>query len=335
MKKIIALLLAVIMVLALAACGSTEPKEKGNKELTKITVCLDWTPNTNHTGMYVALAKGFYKDAGLDVEIVQPDAEMAPQVVGAGKAQFGVDAQDTLAAALVGDGAVGVTAVAAILQHNTSSIMTLGSKGITSPKMLEGMRYSTWDSPIELAIIRKLMEDDGGDYSKVQLIPNVIDNESEGLAQDQTDSIWVFRGWGGVKSEMDGYKMNYMDLKDFGEELDYYTPVIIASNDFLESNPEAAKAFLSATKMGYECAVLDPEGCADILIEQVPEIGEKDFIVNSLKYLGKYFVDDSGNFGTIDAERWNAFYSWLNDNGLVENGPLKNGQGFTMDYMEK
>lgn len=332
MKKIIALLLTLVMVLALTACGTTEPS--GEKELTKITVCLDWTPNTNHTGMYVALAKGFYKDAGLDVEIVQPDAEMAPQVVGANKAQFGVDAQDTLAAALVGEGAMDVTAVAAILQHNTSTIMTLGSKGITSPKLLEGKRYSTWDSPIELAIIRKLMEDDGGDYSKVQLIPNVIDNESEGLAQDQTDSIWVFRGWGGVKAELEGYEMNYMDLKDFGEELDYYTPVLIAGNKFLESNPEEAKAFMAATKKGYEYAVENPEDAAKILIEAVPEIGDEDFITASLKYLAEYFVDENGNWGTIDAERWDSFYSWLNDNGLVENGPLAKGQGFTSDYLE-
>ena len=80
LKKALAVLLAAVLVFSFAAC-SKKGNDSGddNKEKTKITVCLDWTPNTNHTGMYVALANGYYDEAGLDVSIVQPPENGATQ----------------------------------------------------------------------------------------------------------------------------------------------------------------------------------------------------------------------------------------------------------------
>lgn len=67
-KKIVALALAVATVCSLTACGEKKEKQEG-KELEKITFVLDWTPNTNHTGLYVAEEKGYFEDAGLDVRL--------------------------------------------------------------------------------------------------------------------------------------------------------------------------------------------------------------------------------------------------------------------------
>ena len=119
----------------------------------KITFCLDWTPNTNHTGLYVAQAKGYYEDAGLDVEIVQPPENGAALMCAAGQAQFAIEAQDTMAASLALDEPLGITAVAAVIQHNTSGILSRAGDGIDKPAGLTGKTYSTWDSPIELAML--------------------------------------------------------------------------------------------------------------------------------------------------------------------------------------
>ena len=116
MKKIIALLLSVLIVFCLSACGKTENE--------KITIVLDWTPNTNHTGIFVAQANGYFEDAGLNVEIVQPPEDGAVALVASGKAQFGVSFQDTIAPAFFGESPVPVTAVAAVIQHNTSGIIS-------------------------------------------------------------------------------------------------------------------------------------------------------------------------------------------------------------------
>lgn len=172
-KKAVSVVLGTSLLLGLTACGSAgneASSTEGKKDLTKITFCLDWTPNTNHTGIYAAEALGYYEDAGLDVEIVQPPENGAATMCASGQAQFAIEAQDTMAAALDSDEPLGITAVAAVLQHNTSGIISRAGEGIDSPKGLEGKTYSTWESPIELATLKTVVEEDGGDFSKVTLI---------------------------------------------------------------------------------------------------------------------------------------------------------------------
>ena len=90
MKRFFALICACGLVLSLAGCGQ---KENTGAAGEKITFVLDWTPNTNHTGLYVALAKGYFEQAGIEVEVVQPPEDGAEVLVGSGRAQFGVSFQ--------------------------------------------------------------------------------------------------------------------------------------------------------------------------------------------------------------------------------------------------
>ena len=127
-KRILAAMLAASVALTMTACGSAnraaENTTSAKKDLEKITFVLDWTPNTNHTGLYVAQSKGYFEEAGLDVEIVQPPEDGAVVLVASGKAEFGVSFQDSLAPALEADTALPVTAVASVIQHNTSGIIS-------------------------------------------------------------------------------------------------------------------------------------------------------------------------------------------------------------------
>ena len=182
LKKVIAPVAAAAMVFAVPTGVYAED---GAQE--KITFCLDWTPNTNHTGLYVAQAKGYYEEAGLDVEIVQPPENGAALMCAAGQAQFAIEAQDTMAASLALDEPLGITAVAGIIQHNTSGILSRKGDGIDKPAGLTGKTYSTWDSPIELAMLENVVNGDGGDFSQVTLIPNDITDEPAALAANQTD----------------------------------------------------------------------------------------------------------------------------------------------------
>ena len=241
MKKFIAPAAAAAMVLALPTGVYA-----GEQDTEKITFCLDWTPNTNHTGLYVAQAKGYYEEAGLDVEIVQPPENGAALMCAAGQAQFAIEAQDTMAASLALDEPLGITAVAAVIQHNTSGILSRAGDGIDKPAGLTGKTYSTWDSPIELAMLENVVNGDGGDFSQVTLIPNDITDEPAALAANQTDAIWVFQGWGGINADVEGVDCDYFAFSDINPVFDYYTPVIIANNDYLSENPDQAKAFMEA-----------------------------------------------------------------------------------------
>ena len=284
-KKIVAVLTAGCMALSLAACGSGETSQEEN-EKEKITFVLDWTPNTNHTGLYVAQEKGYFEDEGLEVEIVQPPEDGADALVASGKAQFGISFQDTMAPGVVGEDALPTTAVAAVVQHNTSGIISRKGEGMDTPKGLEGKKYATWDAPIEKAMMENVVEADGGDFSKVELIPSTVTDEVSALESKSVDAIWIFYAWAGVATEVAGLETDYFAFKDINPAFDYYTPVIIGNNEFLEKEPETAKKFLSAVKKGYEDAIEDPDGAAEILCEAAPEL-DQELVKASQEYLNR------------------------------------------------
>lgn len=340
MKKFAALLLCMALTLSLVACGngtspSTDPNGSEPPELKKITLCLDWTPNTNHTGFYVAAAKGFYAEAGLEVSIVQPPEEGATALVAANRAEFGVTVQDSLANAFAREEPLPVTAVAAMLQHNSSGIISRAGEGLDTPKGLEDMSYSTWNSPIELAMMQFVMEADGADFSKLKLIPNNVTDEPAALQANQTDAIWVYYGWGCINAEIRDFDFDFFYFKDYDTVMDYYTPVVIASNDFLESDPDAAKAFLAATAKGYEYAIDSPEEAAQMLIDGDTTgslVGSEELVIASQKWMCDEYKAEVEQWGYIDPARWDGFYTWLSENDLCE-VPIAPGTGFTNDYL--
>lgn len=335
-KKIISFLLtSVLICAALTGCGSEcspisdTASEKQNLE--KITFVLDWTPNTNHTGLYVAQEQGFFEEAGLDVEIVQPPEDGAVVLVASGKAQFGVSFQDSLASAFAGNDPLPVTAVASVIQHNTSGIISRKGEGMDTPKGMEDHSYATWNGPIELATVQQVMEADGGDFSKLDLIPSTVTDEVSALKTNSVDSIWIFYAWAGIKTELEELETDYFAFADIDPVFDYYTPVIISGNRFLEEHPDTAKAFLSALSKGYTFSMEHPEEAAEILCSAAPEL-DRDLVLASQIYLADQYQADAPYWGSIDPERWNAFYQWVNEHQLTEE-PISLDTGFSNSYL--
>lgn len=335
-KRFIAMVMSAFMVLGLAGCGAqnnavnTGNEQQGGQENKKITFVLDWTPNTNHTGVYVAEELGYFKEAGLDVEVVQPPEGGALSLVAAGKAEFAVSFQEELAAALTSDSPLDVVAVGTILQHNTSGIISLKEDNIASPKGMENKVYATWDSPVEKAIIKQVVTKDGGNYDAINMIPNTVTDVITALQTD-VDAIWVYYGWDGVATEVKGLDTNYFAFKDIDPVLDFYTPVIAASPKYLEGNQEAAKAFLAAVAKGYEYAIANPEEAAKILVKYAPEL-DQELVTASQKYLSKEYKAEVEQWGYIDQTRWDNFYAWMYDNQLIPK-KIEAGQGFTNAYL--
>lgn len=325
MKKFVIFLLTLSMLLGLSACGGAESET--------ITLVLDWTPNTNHTGIYVALANGYFEDADLNVQVVQPPEDGAVTLVASGKAQFGVSFQDSLAPAFAGDSPMPVTAVAAIIQHNTSGIISRSGEGMDSPAGLEGKKYATWDLDVEKATIRDVMAADGGDFDLVELIPSTVTDEVSALQSGSVDAIWIFYGWAGIACEVAGLETDYFDFADIAPVFDYYTPVLIGNNEWLDENPETARAFLAALSKGYTYAAEHPREAADILMEAAPELKANSALVYaSQEYLAAEYIADAPRWGEFDGERWAAFFHWLNENNLLE-AELDPNFGFTNEYL--
>lgn len=347
-KSITASVLAAAMALSMTACGgsASSAPAAGNAQskatsaqpasgkLEKIKFVLDYTPNTDHTGIYVAQALGYFKAEGLDVEIEQPPESGTAALVGSGNAQFGVGFQDTdMATALTSKTPLPITAVAAIIQHNTSGIASVKSKNITRPKDMTNHSYATWDTPVEKGVIKYVVNHDGGDFSKVKMVPSG-DNSIVQL-QSNADTAWIYYGWDGIAGEVQGVKLNFFAFKDVNPVFDCYTPVMIANNAFLKKEPETAKKFLTACKKGYEYAIAKPDDAANLLIQQVPDLkSSKKLITKSQEWLKDKYKAEVSQWGYIDPKRWNAFYKWLSDNKLVSK-TIPDNTGFSDDYLTK
>lgn len=327
--KFISFIMVALMALSfMTACG------KKNTSEAEITLMLDWTPNTNHTGFYVAMEKGYFEEAGIKLNIVECSEAGAEAAVADGSVQFGVSFQDYLVPAFSAEDSakLPVTAVAAIIQHNTSGIISRKSAGITSPKYMANHSYATWDLPIEQAIIKKVVTDDGGNYDDVNLISQYVENIIGALSAD-IDSVWIYYAWDGIACEKADFDFDFFYFADYAAELDNYSPIIIGNNDWLKKNPETAKKFMEAVSKGYNYAIENPEEAARILVAANEGI-DLDLAIASQKWLSKEYAKDASQWGIIDKTRWDAFYTWVFKNGLCSY-EIPSGFGFTNEYLPK
>ncbi|WP_322154211.1 ABC transporter substrate-binding protein [Paratractidigestivibacter sp.] len=330
---------AAAATLVLAGCnsgsGSSDGASSGSGasssgEKTALTFCLDYTPNTNHTGIYVAKNQGYFDEEGLDVTIVQPADGTAEGAIGTGQAQFGVSYQDYIAAAY-DSGNTGLTAIAAVIQHNTSGIMSRAEDNITRAKEMENHVYTTWDMAVEQATIKQIMESDGGDYSKLSMVAYSVDDEVSGLKANLFDCVWVYEGWAVQNAKVQDYAVNYFDFRAMDDVFDFYTPVLAANTEYAAANPEVTKAFLRAAKKGYEFAVSQPAEAAKILCQEVPEL-DSALVEASAKFLAGEYISEAESWGVIDPTRWSNYFQWLNNNSLVQNKLDVNG-GYDTSYL--
>ena len=295
-----------------------------------VRVLLDWTPNTNHTGLFVALDKGWFAEEGLKVTITQPPEDNALVLLASGKAEFAINFQDWLGPAIAKErDALPITTVAAIINHNTSGIMSLKSAGIQRPADLSGKRYATWDMPVVTAIIRHIVENDGGNFNSIRMIPNFAADAVSALQTD-VDAIWIYRAWDGIAAEIAGVDFNYIDLGAFDSKLDYYTPVIVTNTAWAAANPEIAKKFLSAASRGYYFSIEYPLEAAEILLRYAPEL-DRQLVIQSQEYLKTRYRGSANRWGEIDPQRWGGFYHWMYEQGLLEKN-IGSG-GFTNEYL--
>lgn len=328
-NRIIALTAAIVATTSMMV-GCTNGSKKTSLE--KTNVILDWTPNTNHTGMYVALNKGYYKEEGLDVKIIQPSDGNVTNLIATGKGDFGVSDQEDVTYALTSKNPLPIKAVATLMEHNTSGFAAPKSKNIKSVKDFEGKVYGGWGSPSEEAVLKAVMEKNGADFSKLRIV-NIGSDDYFAATKKNVDFAWVFEGWTGIEAQIKGIPLNYIAVKDLDPALDYYTPLLITNNKILNQNPDKAKKFLRATKKGYEYAVKHPEESAKILRKYAPEINEK-LAVESQKYMVTHYASDISKWGEMKPSVWKNYADFLKSKGLIKKD-LNIKDAFTNEYLSK
>ncbi len=317
--------MVVSSILLLTACSAGGAEKD---KLKKVSVVLDWTPNTNHTGLYVAKEKGYFEKQGLDVDIIMPGEAGADQLVASGKADFGVGYQEGVTQARVQD--VPIVSIAAIIQHNTSGFAAPKDKGITKPEDFEGKTYGGWGSPVEEAVMGSIMKQEGADVKKVNFV-NMGDTDFFTAVKRDIDFAWIFYGWTGIEAELRGEELDMMYVKDYSDKLDYYTPVLTTNESHIKDDPDTVKAFLKAATEGYEYSVEHPDEAGKILLKEAPDLDE-ELVMKSQEWLAPKYKDDADRWGEQKAEVWKNYADWMFDNGLLEK-KLDSQKAYTNEFL--
>ncbi|MFV0525300.1 MAG: ABC transporter substrate-binding protein [Acidimicrobiales bacterium] len=341
----VTILIAVLGLLGLAACGgdaSTETADAAGGEAAAatgtgsdpgsrtVTLVLDWTPNTNHGGIYLAEEAGYYDEAGIDLEIIQPGDTGSIQAVATGHADFGVSVQESLIPAQAQG--VPVVSVAAIVQHNTSSLMALASSGITGPASLPGRTYGGFGGQLERALIDRLVTCSGGDPSDVTYVEVGNTDYRVGLETDAFDFVWVFDGWDKIRMEQAGVDVVTIPFIDHVDCIpDWYTPLLITSTELAADDPELVSAFMAATAQGYQAAIDGPSAAADALLVGAPEL-DPELVRASADYLAGQYALDAPQWGHQDREVWVAFNDFLVEAGMLDE-PVDVDTAFTNEFL--
>ena len=324
--RLIFMALAGLLALVSAACGGGEPDQ------VTVKLALDWYPNANHLGLFIAEEKGYFADENLNVEMYTPvDPSTVLQTVGAGSDDFGISYQpDVLLARAQG---VPVVSIAGMVQHPLNSVVVLQSSGITRPRDLKGKKVGYPGIPTNEPLLDTMLKFDGlAGLEDVELI-NVGFDLAPALISGTVDAVvgayWTHET---ILIENQGYPVTVLKMDEWGVP-DYYELVIVASEDKLAQDPDVVERFLRAVRRGYNDAIADPQAGVDILLR-----GTKDEVDEAIERPGAELLKpvwktSTADFGEQDASKWKSFSDWMLENGLLKER-LDSSKAFTSQFEE-
>jgi putative hydroxymethylpyrimidine transport system substrate-binding protein len=306
-----ALLICFLLIAPYVASG---PSRTAADEPVKIKVALDWYPNANHAGLFLAKERGYFEDAGLDVEFYTPaDPTTVLQTVGAGRDDFGISYQTDIL--LAREQGVPVVSVAALVQHPLLCVMATKDQHITRPHDLVGKTVGYPGIPSQEAFLSTMLAADGASLDDVNLVNvgfDLVPAAISGRANAVMGAYWTHET---ILAEREGHPVDIMRVEDWGVP-DYYELVLTANEKTVHDRPEVVTAFLGAVQRGYQDAIADQPAALDALQKDYPDM-DRDVETQGLALLAPEWTDHVPSFGTQTAERWTAFGDWMKQNKLI------------------
>jgi ABC-type nitrate/sulfonate/bicarbonate transport system substrate-binding protein len=300
--------LLALIALTIAACGPSTGITVAKGKPTTVKLALDWTPNTNHTGIYVAQQSGYYRQHNLNVDLV-PYGSTAPEsLVATGQAQFAVSFEENVAI----DRAAGmpIVSIASVIQHDTSEMAVLESSGITRPAQFVGKRFASSGDPAEQTVI-DLMEVNDGATSVGYHSTTVQNADVSALVSGQFDFVWIYQGVEGIQAQDAGIKLRTFSLEQYGVP-DFYSPVLITSESMIQQHPDIVRDFVAATAQGYTYATQHPSQAVDQLMQGAKAQGGTLFdgrpvALDSQNYQSQHYAEGAKCWGTQSLLTWTGF----------------------------
>lgn len=239
---------------------------------TKIPFALDWKFEGPAAPYFVAVDQGFYKDAGLEVEVTEGAGSLdAIPKVATGAFPIGFTDINSLMKFIDQNPGAPVTAVMMVYDKPPFSVVGRKSLGIAAPKDLEGKVLGAPPPDGAWAQFPIFAAEQGLDMSKITVEPVGFPVREPMLAEGKVAAITGFSFTSTLNTERLGVPaedVSVLLMADYGVAL--YGNAIIVNTDFAKANPGVVTAFLGATAKGWKAAIADPAAAITALIARNP-----------------------------------------------------------------
>lgn len=293
--------------------------------MTKLRIALDWSPNANHVGIYIAQELGFYKELGIDLEIIDAafdNYKTTPaKKVELSMADFAICPLESVLSYRSKSWPFPLKAIATILKEDLSAIVCKTSPNIKSPKDLDGKTYASYNARYEDAIVKSMITTDGGSGDIIIKYPEKL-GIWETIMKGDVDATWIFTNWEGVQAQLDGVSLTSFRLKDYGIPYSY-SPVVAANEDFIKTHHVEYRKFLKATKRGYLYAKNNIKQASEMLRPHLPE-HETNIDLEKCIHITCNAMGDDETWGVFNDEKVSLFFNWLKSKGLDNSAVVSN-----------
>jgi len=306
--------------LALAACGQVRPTYKPAKgSAQSLTLMLDWLPNADHSGLYEALAKGYFRQAALDVRVEVPSNPAEPlQLLAAGKVDAAISYEPNVM--LARNAGAPLVSVAAIVQRPLTSIISVGSQHITSPARLRGKTIGTAGIAYQNAYLQTILAHAHVPQRTVHVINvgfNLVPAMLSGHVNATLGGYWNYEA---IELRQDGKRPNVIPVNDAGVPT-YDELVVVVRKATIVNDSNLIRRFVQALGRGYQAVRSDPVGAARTLVAANPSLSSsyRLQLASIRATLPDYFPAGGHPWGWQSASQWNAFGEWMLRHRLISN----------------
>lgn len=322
LKKLSIFLLFIMLVsLVFSGCSSASNNKEdksATKELKEVNVLLDWYPNAVHSFLYAAEEQGYFKEAGLKVNLITPaGTDDGIKLVAAGKADLAISYPKQIILAR-GEN-IPIKSVGAIVRSSLNQLMVRKDSGVKTLKDLEGKKVGYASFDIDKETVKAMVAQAGGDPSKVEFV-DVGYDLMPGIETKQVDAIiGGYINHEKILLEKKGIELETFAPSDFGVPNNYEL-AFVASDDAIKNNNDTIQAFLGAAKKGFEYTQKNPDKALDLILKAQNESFplDEETEKKSLEILLPLMENESGKFLSQDKENWNNNIKWLKDKNLLQ-----------------
>ena len=292
--------------------------------MDKLRIIFDWFPNTIHAGVLAAKKNGLYEEAGLDVEI----EGQVHHVMDPSETDMICGPEISMLANM--DQGIPLIGIAQFTQKCDSGLVSLKESGITRMKDLEGKRLSNWDLPWFHPVMKYLVEEDGGDYSKVAKVQMDVEDIVSTLGKT-CDATWVYENWEKYALLAAGKEVNYINFGDLDPIFNFCAPAIAATGNAAENKGDALRRFLKVTDLSYRTMAEHPEKILEVK-DMIPEASGDEMLLRGAEHLSTIWCDKDGKWGRIKPEMWNRMADFLVSQKVISK---RREREFTNDFFEE